>query len=60
MEEYANNGFTTFDMADHYGSSEIIAGVFKNNYENKEKINLLTKWVPKPGKITKESIVFTK
>lgn len=55
MEEYANNGFTTFDMADHYGSSEIIAGVFKNNYLNKEKINLLTKWVPKPGKITKES-----
>ena len=34
MNLYAKNGFTSFDMADHYGSSEIIAGVFKNNYQN--------------------------
>ena len=30
MKIYADNGFTSFDMADHYGSSEIISGVFKN------------------------------
>ena len=32
LNSYADNGFTAFDMADHYGSSEIIAGVFKNKY----------------------------
>ena len=40
MNIYADNGFTSFDMADHYGSSEIISGVFKNNYKNSNKINL--------------------
>lgn len=29
MTPYVNAGFTTFDMADHYGSAEIIAGNFK-------------------------------
>ena len=55
MNIYADNGFTSFDMADHYGSSEIISGVFKNNYKNPDKINLFTKWVPKPDMISKES-----
>ena len=32
MEPYVVAGFTAFDMADHYGSSEIIAGTFKNKY----------------------------
>ena len=55
MNIYADNGLTSFDMADHYGSSEIISGVFKNNYKNPNKINLFTKWVPKPDMISKES-----
>ena len=54
MNLYAENGFTSFDMADHYGSSEIIAGVFKNNYQNNSDINLFTKWVPAPGKIDRK------
>ena len=29
MAPYADAGFTTFDMADHYGSAEIIAGRFR-------------------------------
>ena len=40
MNLYAENGFTSFDMADHYGSSEIIAGVFKNNYQNLSLIHI--------------------
>ena len=28
MEPYVQAGFTTFDMADHYGSAEEIAGRF--------------------------------
>jgi predicted oxidoreductase len=31
LNTYADNGFTAFDMADHYGSSEIIAGILKIN-----------------------------
>lgn len=53
MLPYAENGFTCFDMADHYGSSEIIAGTFKNNCAQSDQIKLFTKWVPEPGKVTK-------
>ncbi|MBN3520069.1 aldo/keto reductase [Algoriphagus lutimaris] len=53
MQAYIDSGFTSFDMADHYGSSEIIAGTFKNSLSDKGKVQLFTKWVPKPGKITR-------
>ena len=56
MEPYARAGFTAFDMADHYGSSEIIAGTFKNNYQDSASIQLFTKWVPEPGKISKDQV----
>lgn len=53
MHPYVDAGFTSFDMADHYGSSEIITGTFKNNHPNKP-VQLFTKWVPNTGKITRE------
>lgn len=56
MMPYLEAGLTSFDMADHYGSSEIITGTFKNSLENKNRVQLFTKWVPKPGKITKEDV----
>lgn len=56
MEAYASEGFTSFDMADHYGSSEVIAGTFKNNYEHGNQIQLFTKWVPEPGRITRSEV----
>lgn len=43
MNHYIDAGFTVFDMADHYGSSEIIAGICKNNHAEKDKISLFTK-----------------
>ena len=52
MEPYVVDGFTTFDMADHYGSSEIITGTFKNNNPLGNQVQLFTKWVPEPGDIT--------
>ncbi|MEY4151213.1 MAG: hypothetical protein RJB28_280 [Actinomycetota bacterium] len=55
MEPYANAGLTTFDMADHYGSAEIIAGTFKKS-SNIKNIRLLTKWVPKPGPVTRDEV----
>ena len=56
MAPYVEAGLTSFDMADHYGSSEIIAGTFKNSLADKNKVQLFTKWVPKPGKITREDV----
>ena len=56
MDSYLNAGFTTFDIADHYGSSEIIAGVFKNKHPENHSIQFMTKWVPKPGPINKEIV----
>lgn len=50
MTPYVASGLTTFDMADHYGSAEIIAGTFKSNNPLGPKVQMLTKWVPKPGK----------
>jgi aryl-alcohol dehydrogenase-like predicted oxidoreductase/enamine deaminase RidA (YjgF/YER057c/UK114 family) len=53
MAPYVDAGLTTFDMADHYGSAELIAGHFRKANPN---CQLLTKWVPKPGPVTKEQV----
>lgn len=54
MQPYIDAGLTTFDMADHYGSAEVIAGVF--NKDRTQKAQMLTKWVPEPGKVSKETV----
>jgi aryl-alcohol dehydrogenase-like predicted oxidoreductase/enamine deaminase RidA (YjgF/YER057c/UK114 family) len=56
MTPYVDAGFTTFDMADHYGSAEIIAGQFKNHEPGGSQTQLFTKWVPKPGPVTLPTI----
>lgn len=56
MHPYVDAGFTTFDMADHYGSAEIIAGTYRKQDALGDKVQLLTKWVPKPGKATKAEV----
>lgn len=56
MQPYVEADFTTFDMADHYGSAEIISGTFKKQQAAGEQVQLLTKWVPKPGFTTKEDV----
>lgn len=55
MKAYFDAGLTTFDMADHYGSAEDIAGVFRSRFGG-NKAQLLTKWVPSPGVITKQDV----
>ena len=52
---YVEAGLTTFDMADHYGSSELIVGKYNLNNSTSD-VQLLTKWVPKPGKVDKQSV----
>ncbi len=55
MKKYADEGFNTFDMADHYGSAELIAGEFRKLF-GKEAGTHFTKWVPKPGRLTKDLV----
>ena len=45
-------GFTSFDMADHYGSAEIVASHLREGSGAARPVQLLTKWVPKPGPLT--------
>lgn len=51
MTPYLDAGFTSFDMADHYGSAEIIAGKCRA-LGDPDRLQLFTKWVPKPGPVT--------
>lgn len=53
---YVEAGLTTFDMADHYGSAELIVGILHKKYIPKNTVQLLTKWVPKLGKLDKKEI----
>jgi len=55
MGPYVAAGFTTFDMADHYGSAEEIVGRFRTR-PGAPATQLLTKWVPEPGPITREMV----
>ncbi|GAB4190340.1 MAG: hypothetical protein OHK0057_21150 [Thermoflexibacter sp.] len=53
---YVEAGLTTFDMADHYGSAELIAGTLHKKYVPKNQIQLLTKWVPQLGRFNKHEV----
>lgn len=56
MLPYVKAGLTTFDMADHYGSAEVIAGRFRARHAPAGRVELLTKWVPKPGPVTRDDV----
>ena len=53
LEDYVRAGFDTFDMADHYGSAEIIAGRL---LARDHKARAFTKWCPPPGPMTSKSV----
>lgn len=50
MAPYVAAGLTTFDMADHYGSAELVAGLARATH--RDTVQLLTKWVPRPGRVS--------
>ena len=54
MGPYVAQGLTTFDMADHYGSAELIAGRFRASQGPTSEH--LTKWVPTPGPLTRDVV----
>lgn len=51
MADYARAGFDTFDMADHYGSAEVITGTLLASSE-RPAVRAFTKWCPPPGPMT--------
>lgn len=56
MNAYTSAGLTAFDMADHYGSAEDIAGEYNRAFASVRPAQFLTKWVPKPGPISRASV----
>jgi len=56
LQAYTSAGFTTFDMADHYGSAEIIAGHLLRRLSTAEHAQICTKWCPAPGPMTPEVV----
>jgi len=54
MGPYVAAGLTTFDMADHYGSAELVAGIFRSRHSGAGQY--LTKWVPKPGRVARADV----
>ncbi|MGI9406406.1 MAG: aldo/keto reductase, partial [Hyphomicrobiaceae bacterium] len=62
LAEYADAGFDAFDMADHYGSAELIAGRFLQrtvkgmSSATSHRPQVFSKWVPEPGAMTAEIV----
>lgn len=57
LEAYVRAGFDTFDMADHYGSAEIITGrLLKRSAPEGARPRAFTKWCPEPGPMTREVV----
>ncbi|HEX9582413.1 MAG TPA: aldo/keto reductase [Gemmatimonadales bacterium] len=56
MAPYVSAGLTSFDMADHYGSAEDIAGWFVTRLADGQHPEFLTKWVPQPGPVSREDV----
>lgn len=62
MFEYVDAGFTTWDLADHYGPAEDLIGEFRRQLvatRGKEALSNLqafTKWVPRPTPMTKQLV----
>ena len=62
MNLHVENGFTTWDLADHYGPAEDFVKVFREQRireqkeESLEDLKFFTKWVPRPQKITRELV----
>jgi aryl-alcohol dehydrogenase-like predicted oxidoreductase len=56
MHAHVADGFTTWDLADHYGPAEDLVGAYRRRYSSPPgalpNLQFLTKWVPRPGPMT--------
>ena len=57
MHAHVADGFTTWDLADHYGPAEDLVGAYRRRYSSPPgampNLQFLTKWVPRPGPMTR-------
>jgi len=62
MFKYMDAGYTTWDLADHYGPAENFIGEFRRQVvatrgeESLANLQAFTKWVPRPQKMTKKIV----
>lgn len=62
MFDYFDAGFTTWDLADHYGPAEDFIGVFRQQLAATRgeaalaQMQAFTKWVPRPGRMTRQVV----
>jgi aryl-alcohol dehydrogenase-like predicted oxidoreductase len=62
MFAYHDAGFTTWDLADHYGPAEDFVGAFRRQSADRHgaarlsEIQAFTKWVPYPGPMTRRVV----
>jgi aryl-alcohol dehydrogenase-like predicted oxidoreductase len=62
MFDYFDSGFTTWDLADHYGPAEDFVGEFRrklaesHGHDKLSEIQAFTKWVPSPGRMTRQLV----
>ena len=62
MLEHQRAGFTTWDLADHYGPAEEFIGQFRQRMASSQGIDSLssiqafTKWVPRSGPMTRQLV----
>src|SRR5437660_3529099 len=62
MFRYHDGGFTSWDLADHYGPAEQLIGSFRRQFagrvgeERLDEIQAFTKWVPPPGPMTRRIV----
>ena len=62
MFEYFDAGFTTWDLADHYGPAEDFVGEFRRQLVATRgeaalsNLQAFTKWVPRPTRMTKQLV----
>ena len=62
MAAYHDAGFTTWDLADHYGPAEDFIGEFRRRLSASrgeaalEDVQAFTKWVPRPGPMTRQIV----
>ena len=62
MLAYHDAGFTTWDLADHYGPAEDFIGAFRRRLADARGADALsemqafTKWVPRPGPMTRQVV----
>lgn len=62
MSAYHFAGFTTWDLADHYGPAEDFIGSFRRQFAARHgasrlaEVQAFTKWVPRPGRVSRRTV----